>query len=332
MEEIIVKTQEELDKIPDDFKGLIIIRGGTAWNKIYVKKSYYYRVEARGNSSVEAWENSSVVAWENSSVVARGNSSVEARGNSSVEAWENSSVEARENSSVVAWGNSSVEAWENSSVVARENSSVVAWENSSVVAWENSSVVAWGNSSVEARGNSSVVAWGNSVIRIFYEAVKVILHGFSVAFLPININLNVDIKKQSETATIIRPEYKPGIDAWLDREGIENKDKVILFKKVSKDFKTQEGTKNETKWKIGKKNTHKNWKPGQQECGEGKFHACSRPYFCDEFRNERGDQYIAIEIKKEDLFVWDKNPEYPHKVVFREGKVLYKCNKFGKKL
>ena len=125
LREVTVKTQEELDAIPDDFKGRIYIEGGTPFARIYVRKNYFFRVVARGNSSVEARGNSSVEAWENSSVVAWENSSVVARGNSSVEAWENSSVVAWENSSVVAWGNSSVEAWENSSVVARGNSQIV---------------------------------------------------------------------------------------------------------------------------------------------------------------------------------------------------------------
>ncbi len=147
--QITVKSQEELDMIPDDFGGRIYIEFGTYCDKAIVRKRYRKSVVARGNSSVEAWENSSVEAWENSSVVARENSSVVARGNSSVEAWENSSVEAWENSSVVARENSSVEAW--------GNSSVEAWENSSVVARENSSVVAWGNSSVVADGNSQIV-------------------------------------------------------------------------------------------------------------------------------------------------------------------------------
>ena len=156
LEEITVKTQEELNDIPSDFQGRIYIEFGTFWERAVISKKYRYSVEARGNSSVVARGNSSVVAW--------GNSSVEAWENSSVEAWENSSVEARGNSSVVARGNSSVVAWENSSVVARGNSSVEAWENSSVEAWENSSVVARGNSSVVARGNSSVVANGNTQI------------------------------------------------------------------------------------------------------------------------------------------------------------------------
>ena len=64
LSEIIVKTQEELDAIPDDFKGRIYINGGTSLARIYIKKKYYYSVVARGNSSVAAWDNSSVAAWE----------------------------------------------------------------------------------------------------------------------------------------------------------------------------------------------------------------------------------------------------------------------------
>ena len=119
--EIVVKSQKELDDIPLDFKGRIYIEFGGPFNRAVVRNKYYYKVVARGNSSVEARGNSSVEAWENSSVVAWGNSSVEAWENSSVEAWENSSVEARENSSVVAWGNSSVDGNGNSQINDRSN-------------------------------------------------------------------------------------------------------------------------------------------------------------------------------------------------------------------
>ena len=93
MNEKIVTSQAELDAIPVDYNGRIIIKFGTPAKRAVVVKKYLRSVEARGNSSVEA------------------------RGNSSVEAWGHSSVEAWENSSVVAWGNSSVEAWGNSQVV-----------------------------------------------------------------------------------------------------------------------------------------------------------------------------------------------------------------------
>ena len=229
-----------------------------------------------------------------------------ARGNSSVVAWDNSSVVARDNSSVEARGNSSV--------VARENSSVVAMDNSSVLAWENSSVVAMDNSSVEARGNVCV--------RIFASIKKLSLFGFSVLFKPFELNFNFEAEK-----TCLIQQYKK--QKYLDREGIEiNDNSVILFKKISKDNLTQENTKNETKWEIGATLTHPKWNPSSGECGEGKYHACSRPYFCDEFRNQKGDKYIAIKVEITDLYEWE-NPSYPHKIAFREGKVLYEVDRFG---
>jgi hypothetical protein len=153
----------------------------------------------------------------------------------------------------------------------------------------------------------------------------VVLHGFSVLFCEAKVKFNITIKsKFSHIQT-----YAPL--GWFENNGIEKKTKVILFKKVSKDFKTQEGTKNETLWAIGSTVYHPNWQPENGECGGGKYHACSRPYFCDEFRNEIDDQYIAIEIKSKDLYEW-KNPQYPHKIGFKAGKVIYRCDKFGKEI
>ena len=198
----------------------------------------------------------------------------------------------------------------------RGNSSVVAWENSSVEAWENSSVVAWGNSSVEA--------WGNSGIHNQSELTSLILAGYSVVWL---IKKAKSLVKNSKTVTVITPPPISTNEEWLDNQGVEIKDgKVILFKRVSSDFKTQEKTKNETNWTIGNLIEHSNYNPKTRECGEGKFHACSRPYFCDEFRNQKDDKYIAIEIKVEDLYCWT-HANYTHKIAFRAGKVLYQCDK-----
>ena len=97
LSDVTVTTQEEMDMIPEGFKGRIYIKSELC---ISVNKRYYH--------SVVLMENSSVVAWGNSSVVARENSSVEAWDNSSVVAWENSSVVAYENSSVEARGNSQI--------------------------------------------------------------------------------------------------------------------------------------------------------------------------------------------------------------------------------
>ena len=204
MNEKIVISQAELDAIPVDYNGRIIIKFGTPYNRAVVNKRYAY--------SVVAWENSSVMAWENSSV--------EARDNSSVVAWENSSVVARDNSSVVAWENSSVEARDNSSVEARGNSSVVAWGNSSVVAWENSSVVARDNSSVVARINSSVVAWENSsvVARDNSQIVDAVRRG--------------NVKVSGNARVVYNPD---NITAWAEGNDIPIIDgKIKLYKAVHK--------------------------------------------------------------------------------------------------
>lgn len=209
----------------------------------------------------------------------------------------------------------------------RENSSVVAWENSSVVALGNSSVEARENSSVEALGNSSVVAWGNVCARIQSDYASVVLFAFAVCYALSKGN----ITKKSKNCTVITPKQKSGLVGWMENDGIDDGLCVVLFKKVSKDFKTQEGTKNETTWAIGSTFDHPNWKEPDAECGPGKYHAGSRPYFCDEFRGLPGDRYIALEIAKEDLRAWP-NPEYPHKISFKKAKVLYECNRLGKEL
>jgi len=107
---------------------------------------------------------------------------------------------------------------------------------------------------------------------------------------------------------------------------VEN-DFIILYKRVSYDFKTQENTKNETVWKIGDKVIHPNWQPEFGECGPGKFHACAYPHWCDIFRNKKGDRYIAIKVSINNLHEWKDNPSFPQKIGFREGIVLYECDR-----
>ena len=235
LDEIIVKSQKELDDIPEDFEGIIYIEFGTYWNRAIVNKKYIGSVVARGHSSV----------------VARGHSSVVARENSSVEARENSSVEARENSSVVARGYSSV--------VARENSSVVAWENSSVEAWGYSSVVAGGNSQVVDRQNESqenvrIQISGNArkvympknieefmnfygikhtkTKAIFYKAVRKDEEGIYRSDYRSNFTYKIGEKKQEECDTDIYDDCSYGIHIahlnWALQFGDDWEDLAIL--------------------------------------------------------------------------------------------------------
>ena len=189
-----------------------------------------------------------------------------------------------------------------------------------VEARENSKVVAYGNSTVVARGN--VCVWNQS------DESIVTLFAFAVAFL----FRKAKAAKKSKTSTIIRPVNKTGEKGWLEDHAVKTyKSHVVLFKRVSKDFLSQEGTKNETNWKIGETLTHPEWHPKDRECGTGKYHACPRPYFCDEFMDNTGDRYVAIEIDKKDLYAWP-DPTFPHKIAFRKGTVLHEVDRFGEKL
>ena len=298
MKYITITTQKELDKLREVKADESVTIRGDANLELNANINVYgfMSIEAKINfrsSRVVAWGSSRVVAMESSSVVARGSSRVEAWGSSRVEAWGSSRVEARDSSRVVAWGSSRVEAW------------------------GSSSVVALGSSRVEARDSSSIHAFS-------IEAV-IILFGYSACF-----SYGKDkIKKKSETALI---QVVKKQDDFFERDAVPVKKsgKAIIYKRVSKDFKTQENTANETTWTPGTKMEHPSWNPAA-ECGEGKFHACSRPYFCDEFRGGSEDRYVAIEIKVADTHQF-KNPTYPHKIAFRRGNVLYECDRFGDKI
>ncbi len=189
------------------------------------------------------------------------------------------------------------------------------------MAWGSSSVVAWGSSSVEARGATAV--------HVHSDASEVSLFGFAVAILIVK---TLKVIKKAKTATIVRPKLAAGAAGWLEGQGVVvESGAVVLYKRVSKDWQTQENTKNATTWAVGSTLTHPSWNPKGGECGEGKFHACSRAYFCDEFREKKDDRYVAISVKKKDLYAWP-NPSYQHKIAFRAGTVLYECDRHGKKI
>ena len=135
--------------------------------------------------------------------------------------------------------------------------------------------------------------------------------------------------RKSADAMVIQVRSAQGVTGWLEDNGVvEANGQVILYKRVSKEFRTQEGTDYETSWVIGEVKIHPKWNPSADECGPGKFHACSRPYLCDEFRNEDGDRYIAIEVKTKDLYAWP-NAQYPHKIAVRECVVLREVDRWG---
>ena len=318
LEKIIVRTQEELDSIPLDFKGRIYIKFGTRDNKAIVTNRYYLSVIAWDNSNVEAYENSNViardnsniVAWENSSIVACDNSSVVAWENSNVIAWGNSSVIAFENSNIVAWDNSSVVSWDNSSVVARGNGNILARDNSNVVARGNSNIVVRDNSSVEARENSTVIAWGNAQVVDLLQGAKI---------------------KISGNARIV---YNPkGINEFMEFYDIKHtKTKAIFYKAVRKiDGKYCADYNNKFIYEIGKEKIEECDKNIRNDCGSG-IHISHLDWALDFGKLFDNLAILEVETKIEDIILpenSDGKVRTSRVRVLREVP-LEECGLFGK--
>jgi len=258
------------------------------------------------------------VSWDSSQVhiVSRDSSQVhsESRDSSQVhsESMDSSQVHS------VSWDSSQVhsESWGSSRVHSE------SWDSSQVhsVSWGSSQVhsVSWDSSQVHSECYNYSIIFANRLASLY-------IRGYSVALLPDDFVIKIN---KEDTCVVQR--YKVQ-ESFFERNRVKVENGVcVLYKKVSKKYKTQEDTRNETVWTIGSIVEHKQWEPTGSECGEGKFHACSRPYFCDEFRNNVGDKYIAIEVRMENVYEW-KNPEYPHKIGFRKGLVVYECDKYGNK-
>ena len=146
MNEKIVTSQAELDAIPVDYNGRIIIKFGIPAKRAVVDKKYLF--------SVEAWDNSSVVAC----------------GNSSVEAWDNSSVVARDNSSVEAWGNSQVvDAHRRGNIKVSGNARIV-YNPDNITDWASANGITITDGkirlykAVHKRDGKYVANWGNDFI------------------------------------------------------------------------------------------------------------------------------------------------------------------------
>ena len=96
--EIEVFNQAELDSIPIDFHGRILIKFGAWANKAVLNRQFENaRAVLRGNARAVLFDNASAVLFDNASAVLRGNASAELRGNASAEAAGNAQVVAASN-------------------------------------------------------------------------------------------------------------------------------------------------------------------------------------------------------------------------------------------
>ncbi len=161
MKELIVKSQAELDAVPSDYDGTIIIEFGTPGTKAVVNRAFYSPVVLRTGAHVELLRGSAKLL-DNSYATLRNNSSVELLDNSSADLRDNSSASLHDHSSAVLWDNSSAKLWGASSASLKNNSSAILWNFSSAMLRDNSSASLHDHSSVGLRNISSAELWDNS--------------------------------------------------------------------------------------------------------------------------------------------------------------------------
>lgn len=227
---------------------------------------------------------------------------------------------------VWSWGPSRVRALDRARV--RAFGGLVAAEMTArVVAAGTARVVASDLALVEAYATACVEARSTAHVRVFSPDAQVRLLGFAVAHLHTDCEIDV----ASPTATCVRVVATGGALGWCEREGVLLEgDSAVVFKRVSRHYETQEDSpRYRTLWKPGVRLEHPAWDPRSEECGGGKYHACSTPAACDAFRSDADDRYVAIRVRLEDMHAWEPRPMYWDKIAFRAGEVLYECDRDG---
>jgi hypothetical protein len=298
MKTIEVLDQAQLDCVPDDFEGLIIIKGNVSlsrvWESAHVVAREFAHVVARGSAHVVARESAHVVAWESAHVVARESAHVEAwesahvvaRESAHVEAGESAHVEAGESAHVVAWESAHVVAWGFAHVVAREFAHVVARGSAHVVAWESAHVVAWESAHVVAWGFAHVVAGKWASVRKTIGHSGIITGGI----------------------VIVDPEITSA-DEWCAYHGVTVQDGVaILYKAVRDDYRSWHGSL----YTPGSSPVCTDWDGGIAECGGGLHFSATITEACA--FDDEATRYLACPVAIADMRAPKIDDGYPGKI------------------
>lgn len=169
-----VNTQEELNAVPADYEGRVIVNFGTEDAPAQIAQKYVQPVlvpnrfvaTARNDSNVQAGENASIYAFDNSHVVGYGSSYIEISDSCRAELYEQSvcnafgtsAVSAHDTASIAAVDESTVEAHGSSNVDARNNAVVDAYDTAQISANNTATVRTHSPDVVTKMHGSSVLA------------------------------------------------------------------------------------------------------------------------------------------------------------------------------
>ena len=209
--------------------------------------------------------------------------------------------------SVNIFGYSRVRAFDDACINTYEHSCVEAYDRSKVIAFGHSRVITHDRSSIYVFDYVIVYAFGFSNIHGYGHSR---IHTYDHNYVHINESSYLHSDPFDITSWLAFHKLVPDADSY-----------VILYKRVSSKWLTQEGNPNETAWPPGATLEHPAWNPYQYECGAGKYYACADAGMCNQFRSTVGDRYVSVRVAVKDLYMWP-NPVYPSKIAFRKGTVL----------
>jgi hypothetical protein len=203
MNTIVVRTQAELDALPDEFaeSTRIEIRSD-ADERIVVQRSFKLgKVVVLGKSSVLVRDAGSVIARDSSSIYVHGLSRVTAFDSICVFAYDESRVESCGSSRIVACDSSTIEAFGSSRVECYDSSSIIAYMSSVIEAW----------------GSSRITAYEFATIAVFSDSV-VIRHLADRAIARLS-GVAPKIERKDETAIVFdeSPIWELPFETWLER-------------------------------------------------------------------------------------------------------------------
>ena len=133
MKEIICTTQAELDAVPVDFDGRVIVKFGAPYNKAVINRRFKCAVELYDNASARLSGNASARLYDNASAVLYDNASARLSGNASAELSGNASAELSDNASARLSGNASARLYDNASAVLYDNARATGSGNAQIV-------------------------------------------------------------------------------------------------------------------------------------------------------------------------------------------------------
>jgi hypothetical protein len=262
MKEIIVKTQNELDRIDLGYDGYIYIEGGTTDSPLTLKTNFEQAyVIIRGSAYVESVYGNATVEYVSGNATVKsvsGNATVEyVYGNATVKSvYDNATVKSVYDNATVksVSGNATVKSvYDNATVEYVSGNATVksVYDNATVEYVYGNATVEYvsGNATVKSvydnatveyvSGNATLTLFGEAVITKALSAKKIVLNGYNTIVVHKSDKKRINLVMNKESNLVILPDNtlatKPTFKEFAMRYGIQvNGSKAILYKAVHK--------------------------------------------------------------------------------------------------